>query len=88
MASFATMTVFKDDNTRTGTGRYCIAVSDAIVVVGDGKCIVRESVLRIDELRDLDRGRSPKAKYPSSTSMPSGCAMATECGAMRRILVA
>jgi hypothetical protein len=75
IASLATTTVFSDDNTRRGTGKYCSAVRDANVVVGDGRCIGSESELRIEELGDLDRGRSLIAKYPSSASMPSGCAM-------------
>jgi hypothetical protein len=75
IASLATTTVFNDDNTRRGTGKYCSAVRDANVVVGDGECIESESELRIEEAGDLDRGLSPIAKYPSSTSMPSGCAM-------------
>ena len=73
IASLATTTVFNDDNTMRGTGRYCSAVSDAIAVVGDGKCMERESELRMDELGDLDRGRSPSAKYP-----PFGCSIATK----------
>jgi hypothetical protein len=77
MASLATTTVFNEESTRRGTGRYCSAVSDAIVVVGDIKRMERESELRMDELGDLDRGRSPRAKYPSSTSAPSGSAITT-----------
>jgi hypothetical protein len=34
IASFAKITVLRDDSTRTGTGRYCRAVSAAAVVVG------------------------------------------------------
>jgi hypothetical protein len=63
MASFATTIVFSEDRTRMGTGRYCKAVRDAIVVVGEGIRIDIESVLRM-ELGDfdLDRERSPRSK--------------------------
>jgi hypothetical protein len=69
MASFANTTVFKEDRTRIGTGRYCNAVREAIVVVGDGNCMDRESELRIDRLGDFDRGRSARSKYPASISV-------------------
>lgn len=61
MASFATAIVFKEERTRMGTGRYCIAVMDAIVVVGDGNRIESESELWI-ELGDLDLERWPRSK--------------------------
>jgi len=34
IASFASTTVFKEERTRSGTGRYCSAVRDAAVVEG------------------------------------------------------
>jgi hypothetical protein len=40
------------------------------MVDGDGMCIERESELCTEELGDLDRDRSPRGKYPSSTSAP------------------
>jgi hypothetical protein len=64
MASLARTTVFSEDSTRTGTGRYCSAVRDAIEADGDVKCMESES-LRI-EFGDADMGRSPIAKYPPS----------------------
>jgi hypothetical protein len=70
IASFAITTVFKEDRTRRGTGRYCNAVREAIVVVGDGSRMESESELRMDMLGDLDRGRSPRSKYPPSISVP------------------
>jgi hypothetical protein len=69
IASFANTTVFKEDRTKRGTGRYCNAVREAIVVVGVGNRIESESELRMDD-GDLDRGRSPRSKYPPSTSVP------------------
>jgi hypothetical protein len=45
MASFATTTVFEEDRTSKGIGRYCSAVRDANAVVGGGICIERESEL-------------------------------------------
>jgi len=34
IASFASTTVFKEERTRSGTGRYCSAVRDAAVIEG------------------------------------------------------
>jgi hypothetical protein len=69
IASFANTTVFKEDRTRRGTGKYCNAVREASVVVGDGNRMESESELWMDD-GDLDRGRSPRSKYPPSTSVP------------------
>lgn len=45
-------------------GKYCNAVSEAMVADGEVRCIDMES-LRI-ELGDTDLARSPIAKYPPS----------------------
>jgi hypothetical protein len=80
MASFATTMVLREDRTRRGTGRYCKAVRDAMVVVGDGMRMDMESVLRMEFGDfDLDRERSPRSKYPVSPPMPFGSAMVTSC---------
>ena len=60
MASLASITVFCDDKTRTGIGKYCSAVSYAMVVEGAVKCIDMGS-LRI-ELGDSGRERDSIAK--------------------------
>lgn len=50
-------------------------------------CKRRESELRTDELRETDRGRCPKVKYPSSSSVPSlGVGIAIESATVRRIM--
>lgn len=64
MASFASITVFSDDSTRTGIGKYCSAVSEAMVAVGGVMCIDMGS-LRM-ESGDSDLDRSPSGKYPAS----------------------
>lgn len=64
MASLANMTVFCADSTRTGTGRYCSAVREAMVADGAARCIFILSLCM--ELGEADLQRSPMAKYPPS----------------------
>lgn len=54
MASFAITTVFSEDSTKRGTGRYCRAVRDATIADGVDECIDIESLLCI-ELGDFGR---------------------------------
>jgi hypothetical protein len=70
IASFANTTVFIEESTMSGTGRYCNAARDIMVAVGGGNRADRESVLCMEELGDVDRGRSLRGKYPSIASAP------------------
>lgn len=72
MASFAITTVFFEDRTKRGTGRYCRAVKDATMAEGCDECMDIESLL-CTELGDL--GRSLIGKYPLSASSRSAVIM-------------
>jgi hypothetical protein len=72
MASLASTTVFSDDSTRTGTGKYCSATRDAVVADGEVKCIDMES-------GDTDLARSPIAKYPPSALSGSVIMIRSAC---------
>lgn len=82
MASFAITTVFSEESTRSGIGRYCSAVNDATMADGWDEWIDIESLLCI-ELGDF--GRSVIGKYPDSASpkssdiMINGCEAAAKC---------
>lgn len=76
MASFAITTLFSDERTKRGMGRYWRAVRDATVADGCDECIDIESLLCM-ELGDL--GRSLILKYPLSASSASSVIMIKSC---------
>lgn len=71
MASLTTHTVLREVSTRSGIGKYCNAVREAIVVDGGAGMLIERESLLLNELGECAEPR--RLKYPSSR--PSFSAM-------------